>query len=221
MQYEIQGSPSFATVHIILDPGEKLLAQPGSMASMDAGIELKAQLNGGLHGALVRRFLGGETLFRSVYENTSGQPRRLVLTQELPGDLRALELDSSLVWNLQSGAFLACTEGVQLGITPAGLGSFLAREGLFKQKVSGTGTVFYGGFGALVDREVDGEYIVDSSHLVAYEPSLKIKVQLAGDLFSSLAGGEGLVMRLVGDGRIVVQTRSVRGIAGWLNPRLK
>jgi len=72
----------------------------------------------------------------------------------------------------------------------------------------------------LLEREVDGEFIVDTSHLVAYEPGIKLKLQLAGGIFSSLFGGEGLVTRVVGKGKIVIQSRSISGIASWINPRL-
>ena len=220
MQYEIQGSPSFTALHIVLDPGEKLLAQPGSMTSMDAGIELTAGLNGGFPKALTRKFLGGESLFRSQFKNTSNRPQRLVITQNVPGDIRALELEEGLIWNLQPAAFLACEPEVKLGVAVAGFGSFLAKEGFFKQQLSGPGIAFYGGFGALVEKQVEGEYIVDSSHLIAYEPTLKLKIQMAGGLAASILGGEGLVLRLVGDGKIVIQTRSLKGLAGWLNPKL-
>jgi uncharacterized protein (AIM24 family) len=33
-------------------------------------------------------------------------------------------------------------------------------------------------------------------------------------------GGEGLVTRVCGKGRIVIQTRSLTGLTGWLNPKL-
>ena len=33
-------------------------------------------------------------------------------------------------------------------------------------------------------------------------------------------GGEGLVTRVVGRGKIVIQTRSLDGLKNWLNPRL-
>jgi hypothetical protein len=47
------------------------------------------------------------------------------------------------------------------------------------------------------------------------------QLQLAGGLFSSIFGGEGLVTRVVGHGRIVIQTRSVSGLASWINPKLR
>ncbi len=70
------------------------------------------------------------------------------------------------------------------------------------------------------EREIDGEYIVDTSHLVAYEEHMKLKVQLAGGVLSSIFGGEGLVTRVEGKGRIIIQTRSLDGLKGWLNPKL-
>lgn len=120
---------------------------------------------------------------------------------------------------MQPGAFLARTSGVEMGLEWAGLVSFIAREGLFRLKFSGTGDVFYGAYGALLEREIDGEYIVDSSHLVAYEPGIKLKLQLAGGIFASFFGGEGLVTRVQGKGKIIIQSRSITGLAGWLNPK--
>jgi uncharacterized protein (TIGR00266 family) len=121
---------------------------------------------------------------------------------------------------LQPGAYIASTPGVKLGLKWAGFASFLGKEGLFKLIVSGTGTVWYGAYGALLEKPVDGEFIVDTSHLVIYEPQLQLKVQLAGGLFGSFFGGEGLVTRVNGKGNVVIQTRSLEGLKSWLNPRL-
>ena len=86
--------------------------------------------------------------------------------------------------------------------------------------VSGTGKVWYGAYGALLERDLDGETIVDTSHLVAYSPGISLKLQLAGGIFSSFFGGEGLVTRVTGKGKIVIQTRSLSGLVSWLNPKL-
>ena len=86
--------------------------------------------------------------------------------------------------------------------------------------MKGSVTLWYGAYGALLDKEIDGEYIVDNSHLVAYEPGIKLRLQLAGGIFSSLFGGEGLVTRVSGKGRVVIQTRSLSGLTGWINPKL-
>ena len=219
MKAEIKGSAAFSYVDVELDPGEVITTEANAMSSMDASIELRSRFNGGFFVALLRKFLGGETLFINDFSNPTDQPRRMTIVQPTPGEVRCIELNGDTLY-MQPGAFLAYTLGVKVGVTFAGFISWLAREGLFRIAVSGTGKVWYGAFGALLEKEIDGEYIVDTSHLVAYEPGIKLKLQLAGGIFSSLFGGEGLVTRVVGKGKIVIQTRSISGITGWINPRL-
>ncbi|MCW8999909.1 MAG: TIGR00266 family protein, partial [Kangiellaceae bacterium] len=196
-----------------------LVAEPDTMSSMDASIDLTAGFNGGFFRGLLRKFLGGESLFISYFKNETKQGRKITLTQNTPGEIRCVELKGNSMC-FQPGAFIAMTEGVKLGLKWAGLVSFIAREGLFKLEVSGNGKVWYGAYGALIDKEIDGEYIIDTSHIVAYEPGIKLKLQLAGGIFSSFFGGEGLVTRVEGKGKVVVQTRSISGLTSWINPKL-
>ncbi len=220
MNSEIKGGFAFSYVDVDLDPGETLVTESDAMSSMDPALDLKATFNGGLIRALLKKYLGGETLFISSFSNNTSETRRLTIVQPTPGEIKYIDLNDE-EYNLQPGAFLACSEGVRLGLRWAGIVSFIAREGLFKLEVSGTGRVFYGAYGALVEKEIDGEYIVDTSHLVAYEPGIKLKLQLAGGIFSSFFGGEGLVTRVVGQGKITIQSRSLSGLAGWLNPKFR
>ncbi|MFO1524026.1 MAG: TIGR00266 family protein [Kiritimatiellia bacterium] len=216
MEAEIPGKPSFAYVQVDLDPGESIIAQSDAMSSMHADLDLKTALNGGLIGGLLRKFLGGESLFINTFTNNTGARRRLTLVQSTPGDMDVVELNNETIY-FQPGAYLCSTPGVKLSLKYAGIASFIGGEGLFKLKLSGTGRVWYGAYGALLEREVDGELIVDSSHLVAYRDGIRLKVQLSGGIFSSFFSGEGLVTRLEGKGRIVIQSRSLTGLAKWIN----
>lgn len=218
MKAEIKGDRVFSYIDIELDPGEAVITESDAMSSMDADIDLTAVFNGGFIRGLLRKYLGGETLFVSRFKNNTKRGRRLILTQPTPGEIRCVELKNGAI-NLQPGAFLACTEGITLGLRWAGLVSFIAREGLFKMQATGNGKIWYGAYGALLEKEIDGEYIVDTSHLVAYEPGIKLNLQMAGGIFSSFFGGEGLVTRVNGKGKIVIQTRSLSGLAAWLNPK--
>ena len=218
MKTEIKGSKAFSYIDVELEPGEKLTTESDAMSSMAADLDLTAQLNGGFIKGILRKFLGGETLFISQFANNTDGSRQLTIVQPTPGEIKSVQLSGEMLY-LQPGAFLACTDGVKMGLNWAGFTSLIAREGLFRMVVSGEGTVWYGAYGALVEKEIDGEYIVDSSHLVAYEPSIKLKLQLAGGIFSSFFGGEGLVTRVEGKGKIVIQTRSISGLTSWLNPK--
>lgn len=219
MNTTIEGRPAFAHMHVDLTPGETIVAEADAMSSMSADLDMTAKFNGGFFPGLCKKFLGGESLFVNEFKNNTDGPRRVTLVQPTPGDMGVLELQGNSVC-LQPGAYIASTPEVKLGLKWAGLASFIGGEGLFKLVVSGHGTVWYGAYGSLMERAVDGEFIVDSGHLVTYEPQLKLKVQMAGGIFSSFFGGEGLVTRVEGRGNVVLQTRSLDGLKSWLNPRL-
>jgi uncharacterized protein (TIGR00266 family) len=220
MQTKIEGAPSFAYLHVDLAPGESITAESDAMASMDADLDMKAVWNGGFLAALARKFLGGESLFVNVFTNNTQRPRRVTLVQTTPGDIKEVALKGTNALCLQPGAYLASTPGVRLAVKWAGFASFLAREGLFKLLVNGQGYVWIAAYGGILFRDVSTPYIVDSSHLVAYEPTVKLKLQLAGGIFSSFLGGEGVVTRVEGQGKIAIQTRSLEGLRDFVNPKL-
>ncbi len=220
MQASIQGGPTFAYIHVDLEPGESVTAESDAMTSMSADLDMQARLNGGLPSALAKKFLGQESFFVNDFTNNTSGTRRVTLVQATPGNIHQLELQPGQSFCLQPGAYIASTPGLGLGVKWAGLVSGISREGFFKLNVTGPGTLWYGAYGALVEREVDGEYIVDTSHLVGYEPQMKLKLQMAGGIFSSVFGKEGLVTRVEGKGKIIIQSRSLSGLAGWVRPHL-
>lgn len=63
--------------------------------------------------------------------------------------------------------------------------------------------------------------MVDSGHLVAYEPQIKMSTKLAGGLVGSVTSGEGIVNKLSGQGEIYLQSRSVDGLVRYLRPKLR
>jgi len=185
---------------------------------MDADIESSARFNGGFFPAIARRLFGKESLFVNEFTATrSGQ--ELVLTQAFPGDIECMELNNTSLF-LQPGAFVACEPTVQLGLGWAGLSSWIGAEGLFRLRLSGQGRVWFGAYGGIFAREIGDEYVVDTGHLVGYEPGVSLKVGLAGGIFSSFFGGEGLVTRVRGPGRIYMQSRSFGGLVAWTNSHL-
>jgi len=216
MNIKIEGKPVFAHIVVELEPGETIVAESDAMSSMAAELDMDAKLNGGFFGGLARKFLGKESLFINHFSNNTGQRRTLHLTQPTPGDIEIKELNGD-TYCLQQGAYIASEPGVRLGLQWAGFGSLIGGEGLFKLVVSGQGKVIFGAYGGIVEKEIDGEYIVDSGHLVAYGPDMKLKPQLAGGIFSSLFGGEGFVTRVEGKGKIYMQTRNLAGLASWVN----
>ncbi len=217
METEIRNKPSFANIRLKLSPGDTVIAEADAMASMSSTIDIKTQWSGGFSKAVLRRVLGSESMFVNVFSTES--EGELVITQPFPGDIECLELKGNTMY-LQPGAFLACEPGVKLGLGWAGVRMLIAREGLFRLKVSGNGKIWFGAYGGIFEREIDEEYVVDSGHLVAYEPSVKVRIGMAGGIFSSFFSGEGLVTKVTGPGRIYMQSRSFGGLAAWANSHL-
>jgi len=217
MKVEVRDKPAFANIRAELNAGDSIIAESDAMASMSSTIEMSTRWNGGFFNAVTRRFFGGESLF--VNEFTTNGSGEIVLTQPFPGDIECIDLKGTTMF-LQSGAFLACEPTVKLGLGWAGIASFIGREGLFRLKVSGHGKIWFGAYGGIFAREIDSEFVVDTGHLVAYEPSINLRVGMAGGIFSSFFGGEGLVTRVRGPGRIFMQSRSMSGLAAWTNSHL-
>ena len=217
MEATTRNRPSFANVLVKLEPGDKIIAEADAMASMSASVEMKTRWSGGMFGAILKRVFGGESLF--VNEFSSPESAELVLTQGMPGDIECLELKGTSLF-LQPGAFLACEPGVSLGLKWAGIASLVGGEGLFRLRVSGTGRIWFSAYGGIFTREITDEYIVDTGHLVGYEPTINIRVGMAGGIFSSFFGGEGLVTKVRGPGRIYMQSRNFSGLTAWMNAHI-
>ena len=72
--------------------------------------------------------------------------------------------------------------------------------------------------------DVRGEYIVDTGYVVAFENTLNYQVDVlpglktGGKLKSFFFGGEGLVARFSGQGKIWLQTRAVNPFLTWVYP---
>ena len=219
MKYEIRYKPAFATLFVTLNPGERLTAESGAMLSMAAPLSMNTQFSGGLIPGLLKKFFGGESLFVNEFRNSTQQPLELVLSQSMPGDLAFVELKGNSLC-FQPGAYVAHTPGVNMGVQWAGFASWIAGEGLFRLKLSGKGLVFFGGYGGISQRRVNQEFIVDSGHLLAYEPGIKMNLRLAGGLFGSVTSGEGIVNKLTGQGKIYLQSRSTSGLVRFLRAKI-
>lgn len=221
LDFDISLQPEFALLTVRLQPGQVFHSEPGAMATMDPGIKMKAGLKGGLTKSLGRMF-GGESLVINTY--TAGEdPGEVTFAAGTPGDARHYRLDQSSLY-LQRGAFLAHSPGIEISGKWQGAKGFFSGQGLVLLKATGTGDLFFNSFGAILEIDVTDEYIVDTGYIVAFEETLNYKVTALKGLRPSktiknfLFGGEGLVCRFSGQGRVWVQTRYVHSFLSWVYP---
>lgn len=215
MKFDIQGNPDYGDVVVHLVAGEAIHAMSGSMTRMSRHLEVKGRLLGGFFRALLRKLLGGTSLFVAEYRVT--EPGMVALAARLPGTVLLRHMQGGCFY-LAAGAFLACSPGIELRPRFGGIKAFFSGQGAFFIECSGTGELLYSSYGGVVEKEVDGSFSVDTGHLLAWEPTLDYRIGGMGGIKQTLFSGEGLVMKFTGQGRIYLQTRNLQGLAGWLSP---
>ncbi len=211
MRHRIYASPSYSLLEIELDAGEEVQAEPGAMVYM-RGVEIATEMRGGIFGGL-KRMLAGESFFVNRFRAVESGAV-VGLAPPYQGDIAHVRVDGKIY--AQSGAFLASSPEVKIDSKWGGARSFFAGEGLILLKIEGGGDVFLSSFGGIVEKKVDGRFVVDTGHIVAFDDTLDFSVRRVGGLKATLLSGEGLVAEFRGSGRIWIQTRSVADYVGWL-----
>jgi uncharacterized protein (TIGR00266 family) len=110
---------------------------------------------------------------------------------------------------VQSTGYLASTPGVDVDLGFTGFKSLLSGESIFWLTISGSGLVLLSAFGAVYEIDVDGEYVVDTGHIVAFEKTLDYSISKANQSWlGAFFGGEGFVCRFRGHGKVYCQTHN-------------
>jgi len=219
MQIEILHRPSYSLAVTKLAANERIRAEAGAMVSHSAGVEIETKMEGGLLKSLGRAVLGGESLFQNFWK-AGPQGGEVTLAPDLPGDIALIEMKGETVM-VQSGSFMASEEGVNIDAKISGK-AFMAGEGLSILEAKGTGKLLVSSYGAIYEKTLgQGEkYIVDSSHLVAFDGTIAVQPRTVGGIKSTLLSGEGLVIEMTGPGRIFIQTRSPKALINWIIPQI-
>ncbi len=220
MQVEITYRPSYAMAVVRLSPSESLLAEPGAMVGMSAGVQVETRMRGGFLQSLARSAFGGESFFTNTFR-APAEGGELMLAPTLPGDVFALDLNGEALL-VQSGSFMASADTITTDTKWSGARTFFGGEGLIMLRCSGSGALLLSSYGAIHELvlQPDQSYTIDTGHLVAFSDQMGFRVRSIGGLKSTLLGGEGLVVDLTGPGRVLMQTRSEGAFLSWLIPKL-
>ena len=214
MEHTIQFQPSYSVLELHLEPEEEVVAEAGAMVWMSDNLELATSARGGALAGLKRAALTGESFFQNTFR-AEGGPGLLGLAPGQPGDIVAHDLIGGELL-LEKGAYLASTPGLATDADFQGLRG-LFNEGLFVLRVSGTGTLYFNGYGDIEEVAVAGTYIVDNGHAVAWEPTLDYELTRAARIRSFLFSDQ-ILLRFSGQGKLWVQSRNPRSLADWVYP---
>ena len=223
MQYNILGQ-TVPVVEITLNKGESVYTQSGGMTYQTEGIEMKTNARGGIMKSLGRMFTGESIFMANYIAQRDGATVAFATT--VPGNIKPVnlsEMPNGL--NVQKGAFLCAEDSIETSVTftkkiSAGL---VGGEGFILQKAKGKGMLFLEVDGDPIEKELmPGEVLkVDTGNVVAFEDTVSYEVEMVKGLGNIFLGGEGLFLtRLVGPGKVILQSQNFGDFVGRIIPRL-
>ncbi len=224
----IEHGPSFAWVRVLLRPGQKVDAEAGAMVFHSPGVEMSTRLNAPRKGgflakiisffsAIIRKFIGGETMFINEFSSPSGG--EVALAPKMVGHIKKLSITEGKSYYVQSGSYLASEPSVQTKMRWGGFRTLIGREGATLFQCYGKGDLFINAYGGIEPIQIDGSYIVDTGHVVAFEDTLDFKIgKPGGGMKGLMFSGEGLVFEFKGKGTLWIQSRNVDALVSWLTP---
>ena len=127
MKVNILYKPSYSLAHVNLDGGERISVEAGSMVAMSPDVRVETHMKGGILKSLARSVLGGESLFMNTYE-AGADGGEIELAPTLPGDVFTMDI-SGESYLVQSGSFLASSEGIETDTKWGGAKHFSAARG--------------------------------------------------------------------------------------------
>lgn len=223
MKYNLIGDSDCPMLEILLDRGETVNVERGSMVFMN-NVELEGKLNSnsGIFGAIGRTLTSGESLFIT---KATGQfdDARLGIAPPLSGEIKILKVDENHQYRMNTSAFLACDTTVKYFMKRQKLSVALFGKsgGLFVAETSGYGDLVVNSYGSIIEIEVTPEkpLTVDNDHVVVWDASLDFSVGIASGMLG-FKTGEGVVNKFKGHGKVWVQTRNISSLANALIPFL-
>lgn len=216
MDIELLHQPDSAIARVVLDKNQEFVAEAGCMIAMsgyiNASTTLRQGKGGGILGGL-KRLVGGESLFLSVFRSPVAGGE-IFLAPKFIGDILVYQMNGQELV-VQATSYLASESGVDIDLGFQGFKSLFSGESIFWLTISGYGSVLLNSFGGIYEVPVEGEYIVDTGHIVAFEKSLNFEITKPGSSWiGAFLGGEGLVCRFKGQGKVYCQTHNP-GAFGW------
>ena len=229
MDLDYEFKPAFTLMTAKLGPGESIKVEPGAMVAQSNGLDMQTGMSGGggvggFLKSMAKTALGGESFWLNTF--TAGSSGGWIsMAPSTPGDISTFDIEPGRNLFMQGGAFMACSPNVQYDTKFQGAKSLFSREGGFFLRAfseGGPGQVFYCAYGAIKEIEVtpDAPIKVDNGHLVAFTEGVTYRAVASGGMKSSIFGGEGLVLKLSGSGKVWIQTRNMEALASKMIPFL-
>lgn len=213
MRYKISGE-SLPVVSVILEKGESITCEAGSMSWMDSGIQMETKA-GGL-GKMFGRALTNESMFENRY--TANSAGEITFASKFPGSIQAVEITPSSGIIVQKGSYLAHFGNIdsEIFINKKMSGGLFGGEGFLMRKFTGEGIIFLEIDGSAHTYELAAgeKKIVNTGHVAYMSDTCTLDIQSIKGVGNVLFGGEGFFNTIVtGPGTVSLQSMPIQRTA--------
>lgn len=209
MRYSILGS-NMQYLSVILDEGEKIFADSGTLVSKTESIIMTPRFAGGIMAALERKASGAQALLTEF--SSKGASGEVAVAGLFPGKVFQVTLKPGERFTAEKYAFLAADSSVQYSVQIMNLGAaFLGGAGLYLLEFIGPGNVFIHVAGDIIEHDItpDSPIEVDPGHVAGFDSQLSYTVRFVDNIRTAMFGGVGLFLaKFKGNGRLITHSVS-------------
>lgn len=227
MQTRINGTV-LPVLEVGLDPGEKIIAEPGEFSWMSPNIVLNTTTAtagaSGLWSVLGRAMAGGG-LFMTEYTAQGGQGV-VAFASKIPGTILEIDLAPGRSMMIHRHGFVCATEGARLATAfqqSLGAGIF-GGNGFLMQKLDGPckAWIELGGEQVSYELKAGEQIMVHPGHVGMYEDTVGFDIVTMRGIRNALFGGDGLfIARVTGPGKLWLQTLTLPNLAHAISPYIR
>lgn len=226
MKSKITGT-TLPVLEIGLEPGDKIVAEPGEFAWMTSNVMLNTTpMAAGAKSVwgVLGRALSGGGIFMTEY-TVSGGNGLIGFAAKVPGTIMQVDVSPGQEYLIHRHGFLCATEGLNLSMgfqQSLGAGLF-GGNGFILQKLAGTCTswVELGGEIITYDLQPNETIQVHPGHIGMFDARVNFDMTFMRGFSNAIFGGDGIfIARLTGPGKVWLQTLTMPNLAHALMPYL-
>ena len=215
MNYVINNKNNTNILTCNLQHGEKMKVGINSIIAMEPNLGLTFSEDGNALKNITKMVMGNNMFFQ--YLIASKGDGKVILASDKPGAIIPLTFDGSFELKVARDAFIAATESIIIESKITLLNG--NKNGLQLITLRGKGDVFLGNYGGFLMEQLDRgqELLVNAGCAMAWTSSIKVKSEKSGNgIINSLTGNKAEILRFIGPGHVILQTRSNTQMKYWL-----
>lgn len=206
IQTEIENVSGFDALKITLSNSGAIFTRAECQMNLESSLKLEATTKGGILKGFFRSFSTGTFFLNKVFVADGTGSGTATLFSIIPGNILHIKVQPGDMWCIHHGSFLACSEnitvetGMSFHQTLTGNGTFYTRV---SNKTEFPGNLWLTAYGGILKRDLDNEgsnFRLHGGLFLATKTPVydKMKISLASSIFSTIAGGQGIMMDFTG-----------------------